>query len=1032
MTHEQPRTFAAPVAEPPARSAEPEAPRPVPAPETGHTPPGPVPGLYRSLATSAAPPPPVDPDARALAAPVPPVLQMKLAVGAPDDPLEREADRNAHTITGSGQHHGGGATTSAPSRGVGAALLGSRITSPGSGRPLPASLRGEMETSFGADFSGVRVHDTAQDRDDAESLGARAFTHRQDIWVGASDSANDRTLMAHELTHVIQQGAAVRRSPSGDAPPTPAGQAPDIQGAWYNVGIPFTDYEFDPSISGVKTAAGIVKDTAVDSAGWVKDKAVAGVEWVFDRIKDLIDSGADWLRGKFEEIKAFASTCFDTVTNGLAALIGHLTSPTELLTSAFKALDAGAIGRAWSMLRSGVALVWKGMRATIDAVLRIGTGLWDVASGFVSRLFGVVNGLIESRPFGLLPDFLQSRARALVTMFDRLWAEINAFITDLLQRLREFTNQILDAISTFADNVVSYGIHVVIDTVKKLADAWEFVKTVAADPIGFIKPHTDKLAATLNAEAPPKAVALGHEKLNEGFRQEPDGRVVAIQRQPKTKKSERSTASLQEMSDGFFQAIAAAWAGLDIGKMLLETVTNMFWPPATIRAIGHEFYELWNTDWTNAANSLFWPRSPGEGWWHDVWTNILILLDFPLALWRRVNTVLMLLMGYVTIILVVIGAIAGGVLAAPVGVLPGVIAGAGVGLEIAASIGVGLLTSYLYAEGISFIKSAVDLFTARQTDEEKERDYVQMAGSLIGMAVAILIVAILWFVSSLIGALVRGIKGKPPTPGAGKPVEPARPAEPTKPAEPVKPVEQVKPGEPPEAVKPPPKPAEKVSEVAGQPGTFKVTDASALEATKPSRLQGPTNQAVWHWELFVRLPNGEIAVFCEVNIRPFSRGSPDLNLYPKKAVVKGTGRTVTLKADFKWTTESLRLVIESYAKKFGHAPKNLGGWLAESNLKYFQNEFAKIRAAKPGLSNQQIAQEAFKAIPFGTQRIPLGYEHFHVSILKAGKVLLDDGTTQTVPTRVRVEAGTAPIKPSTVPPFAVPETAEGEGEGGDE
>jgi hypothetical protein len=124
-----------------------------------------------------------------------------------------------------------------------------------------------METTFDADFSEVRLHDTQQDRADAEGIGARAFTHKHHIWLGRNGRADDRGLLAHELTHVIQQGTDVRRTTAGRTgtrPAATAGGAPDVQGAWYNVSIPFTDYEFDPSWSGIKTAAGLAKDVAVD------------------------------------------------------------------------------------------------------------------------------------------------------------------------------------------------------------------------------------------------------------------------------------------------------------------------------------------------------------------------------------------------------------------------------------------------------------------------------------------------------------------------------------------------------------------------------------------------------------------------------------------------------------------------------------------------------------------------------------------------------------------------------------------------
>ena len=95
----------------------------------------------------------------------------------------------------------------------------------------------------------------------------------------AAAGPQDRGLLAHELTHVVQQGTDVRRkrpdhtgpqvntSSETEAQDTAAiaGGTPDIQATWYNFSIPFTDYGFDPSISGIETSAGVVKDAAVDA-----------------------------------------------------------------------------------------------------------------------------------------------------------------------------------------------------------------------------------------------------------------------------------------------------------------------------------------------------------------------------------------------------------------------------------------------------------------------------------------------------------------------------------------------------------------------------------------------------------------------------------------------------------------------------------------------------------------------------------------------------------------------------------------------
>ena len=72
-----------------------------------------------------------------------------------------------------------------------------------------------MEASFGADFRGVRVH-TGSEADALNSaVHARAFTTGHDIFFRAGEynpqSSGGRELLAHELTHVVQQTGAVRR-----------------------------------------------------------------------------------------------------------------------------------------------------------------------------------------------------------------------------------------------------------------------------------------------------------------------------------------------------------------------------------------------------------------------------------------------------------------------------------------------------------------------------------------------------------------------------------------------------------------------------------------------------------------------------------------------------------------------------------------------------------------------------------------------------------------------------------------------------
>ena len=85
-----------------------------------------------------------------------------------------------------------------------------------SGQALDQGVRSQMESSFEADFSGVRVHTDAHADTLNRSLNARAFTTGQDVFFrqGAYNpgSSSGRELLAHELTHVVQQGGGAVRA----------------------------------------------------------------------------------------------------------------------------------------------------------------------------------------------------------------------------------------------------------------------------------------------------------------------------------------------------------------------------------------------------------------------------------------------------------------------------------------------------------------------------------------------------------------------------------------------------------------------------------------------------------------------------------------------------------------------------------------------------------------------------------------------------------------------------------------------------
>ncbi|MCB0200868.1 MAG: DUF4157 domain-containing protein [Anaerolineae bacterium] len=162
-------------------------------------------------------------------------IQAKLAINEPGDVYEQEADRVAEQVmripeSQSGSKRcacGGVAGPDGECAACGAKWLGVQrhasatpvsVEAPpivhdvlrAPGQPLDAGMRTWMESRFGHDFSGVRLHTNRPAAQSAASVGARAYTVGQSVVFGDSEYApgtsEGQKLLAHELAHVVQQG----------------------------------------------------------------------------------------------------------------------------------------------------------------------------------------------------------------------------------------------------------------------------------------------------------------------------------------------------------------------------------------------------------------------------------------------------------------------------------------------------------------------------------------------------------------------------------------------------------------------------------------------------------------------------------------------------------------------------------------------------------------------------------------------------------------------------------------------------------
>jgi len=170
-----------------------------------------------------------------------PAVQSKLTINEPGDQYEQEADAMANKVMRMGEY--GTYNQPKPMTGLvgrsvqrkcskceeekkkpimrkavaantgihmSSSFASSLNASKGGGLPLPQGTRSFMENAFSADFSRVRVHSDSEASEMSKGINAKAFTYGNDIYFRGGQyntgTSEGKQLLAHELTHVVQQG----------------------------------------------------------------------------------------------------------------------------------------------------------------------------------------------------------------------------------------------------------------------------------------------------------------------------------------------------------------------------------------------------------------------------------------------------------------------------------------------------------------------------------------------------------------------------------------------------------------------------------------------------------------------------------------------------------------------------------------------------------------------------------------------------------------------------------------------------------
>jgi hypothetical protein len=327
-----------------------------------------------------------------------------MRVSAPSDPAEAEARRVARSVVSMPTPAAARISRSPvlPQRAEVAPTRPQAPSLPGGGRALPEELRQDMEPRFQADFSRVRIHTDESAARASRQVQAQAFTVGERIYFAGGqfrpETGEGRELIAHELTHTIQQGAApqaIQRMPetavlehSGEQAqrwdlPDPrrliADRAAAIPGFTMLTVIigrnPITG-------SAVDRSAGNLLRGAIElmPGGVLVTQALAN-HGIFDRV-------SAWVEPRFAALRDLGASLIESIRRFIADLgVGDLLDPVGVWNRA-RNLVSGIIDRVLSFARNLASGILDLIR---DAVLRplaglaAGTRGWDLLCAVLGR-----------------------------------------------------------------------------------------------------------------------------------------------------------------------------------------------------------------------------------------------------------------------------------------------------------------------------------------------------------------------------------------------------------------------------------------------------------------------------------------------------------------------------------------------------------------------------------------------------------------------------------------------------------------------
>ncbi|HEX7027121.1 MAG TPA: DUF4157 domain-containing protein, partial [Gammaproteobacteria bacterium] len=344
-----------------------------------------------------------------------------------------------------------------------------QLDTPPKGDPLAPAQRGQLERRFGRSFAQVQIHKGPLADELAETLGTKAFAYRQHIWLGAGADKSDTKLLAHELTHVVQQGfapAVQHRAPIAFGQPANEpfinshGQAPRQR----TTGVVSTAAGQSGGNAAVAPASGgavqgfDLWDAAVSVGGAIVSTVSDAVDFVADIPGNLAEMGLEAAKGVLRRVAPNFLAFFEDggitgflnriVQRGVRSLFGGV------LDTIRRTINIDSFAAGFEEATSWLSTITSEMSANAcDAILS--------AARHVREFF--------SDTFGPIVDKVSGIACQVKGFLNGIWESIGAPIWDFLRNIGgEIWQSVQDLIGDAADLIRSAR--------RILGSAWDTVK----------------------------------------------------------------------------------------------------------------------------------------------------------------------------------------------------------------------------------------------------------------------------------------------------------------------------------------------------------------------------------------------------------------------------------------------------------------------------------------------------------------------------------------------------------------------------